>query len=464
MVADLVAAAESSLLVALVTLVERIPVPPPTARRGRPVVYPDRLFLKALGIMVVRRLPRVGTLLAVLDEPTPEMRRLWALLSEGGRFPVRRTWERRLRAVPDALPAQIGCLGRHLVAALDPWAAAGRAAALDSTPLRARGGGWHRKHRLAGVVPHSSIDTEAGWTRSGWHGWVYGWKLHLVVTAAAVWIPLAAELTPANTADNVLAPALLPELPPDLRFLLADVAYDDPALRAAGAQAGLTPKLSPAQRHRVPGLLARGAEAFGFAGQVRTTKRIAPVLAVAFGVRYHPAHVSRLVRAWGWSVHLPARVRTYAPRGRTPVLRVPLTRDHLSVISAITPAGKLYLHVRERSLRGPDVVRFLRHLLDWLPGKLLVIWDGSPIHRARVVKAFLAAGAAARLQPEQLPAYAPDTSPDEGVWNHLKHVELANRCCRDLRHLRSVPRRAVLRLRQKPHLVRACIRQAGYEL
>ncbi len=101
---------------------------------------------------------------------------------------------------------------------------------------------------------------------------------------------------------------------------------------------------------------------------------------------------------------LPARVRTYAPRGQTPVLRVPLTRDHLSVISAITPEGKLYLHVRERALGGADVVRFLRHLLDFVPGRLLVIWDGSPIHRARTVKAFLAAGAAARLRLEQLPA------------------------------------------------------------
>jgi hypothetical protein len=61
--------------------------------------------------------------------------------------------------------------------------------------LRARGGVWHKKDRDAGVVPHTSIDTEAHWTKSGWHGWVYGWKLHLVVSVAAVWISLAAELT-----------------------------------------------------------------------------------------------------------------------------------------------------------------------------------------------------------------------------------------------------------------------------
>jgi len=240
MVADLLG--EPSLVVALVRLFDGLPLAPPRRRgRGRPAVYPDRLFLKALVVMVVKRLPKVGTLLSVLEEPTPEMRRLRALLSEGGRFPCRRTWERRLRAVPDALPAQIGCLGRHLVTVLDPWAAAaGRAAAVDSTALRARGGEWHRTHRLAGVVPHTSIDTEAGWTRSGWHGWVYGWKLHLAVTAAAVWIPLAAEVTPANVADNELAPALLPELPPALRFLLADVAYADPALHRACAAADLT--------------------------------------------------------------------------------------------------------------------------------------------------------------------------------------------------------------------------------
>jgi hypothetical protein len=86
-------------------------------------------------------------------------------------------------------------------------------------------------------VPHSSIDTEAHWTKSGWHGWVYGGKLHRVVTVAAVWIPLAAEVTPANAADNESAPRRLPELPPIRRFLLGDTSYDDPALRAACDQA-----------------------------------------------------------------------------------------------------------------------------------------------------------------------------------------------------------------------------------
>jgi hypothetical protein len=64
----------------------------------------------------------------------------------------------------------ISCLGRLLVARLQPWTTQGRAAAIDSTPLRANGGVWHKKHQLAGEVPHSSIATQAAWSKSGYQG------------------------------------------------------------------------------------------------------------------------------------------------------------------------------------------------------------------------------------------------------------------------------------------------------
>ena len=231
-----------SLLVTLVRLVDRLPMPPPPARRGRgrPRLYPDRLFLKALVIMIVRHLHKVHELLAVLEQPTAEMAALRAALTRDGRFPCRRTFDRRLAGMPEVLPAQIGCLGRHLVALLQPWAHCGRAVALDSTALRALGGVWHKKDREAGIVPHTAIDTEAHWTKSGWHGWVYGWKLHLAVTVAAVWIPLAARLTPANAADNEVAPALLHELPGDARFILGDSSYRAPNLQEYCDRSGRT--------------------------------------------------------------------------------------------------------------------------------------------------------------------------------------------------------------------------------
>ena len=73
--------------------------------------------------------------------------------------------------------------------------------------------------------------------------------------------------------------------------------------------------------------------------------------------------------------------------------------------------------VQESSYKGPDVVSFLRHLLRHIPGKLLVLWDRAPIHCSKVVKKFLAQGAAKRIHLEQLPAYAPGLNPDEGIWN-----------------------------------------------
>ncbi len=166
---------QDCLLVLLLGLVDRMPMPAPPHKRGRgrPRTYTERLFLKALLIMIVRRRHKVHELLAVLEQPTPAMRRVRALLSERGRYPTRRTFERRLAALPEALPAQIGCLGRHLVALVKPWQHCGRAVAMDSTPLRAKDGAlWHKKDKEAGVVPHSRIDTQAGWTKSGWHGWV----------------------------------------------------------------------------------------------------------------------------------------------------------------------------------------------------------------------------------------------------------------------------------------------------
>jgi transposase len=280
------------------------------------------------------------------------------------------------------------------------------------------------------------------------------------------------------------------------------------ALRARPAPGG-SPRLTDEQRQQLPSLLRRGAEAFGFVGDLWTTKRIAIVIKRTFGVHYHPAHISRLMRALGWTVQqpqeqpanattrplqgggtragrrskktisegrtlvrvdeagfylLPAVVRTYAPCGETPILRSPLSYDHLSVISAITAQGRLLVQMQEQAYTGETVVGFLKHLLRHIEGKSLVIWDGAPIHRSCRVKAFLSSGAAARLHLEQLPAYAPDLNPDEGIWRYLKRVELRNVCCASVAELRHELRLAIARLRHKLSVISGCIAHAGYHL
>jgi transposase len=275
--------------------------------------------------------------------------------------------------------------------------------------------------------------------------------------------------------------------------------------------AGSPPKLTPAQLRRIPEFLGYGAEAYGFRGEVWTCARIAQVIQMEFGVSYHKDHVSRLMKGLGWTPQipdtpaiqrddvaiehwrvevwpelrrkaarerrtlvfvdesgfylLPGVVKTYGPKGKTPIIDKKLTRDHLSVMAGATPAGKLYTLVRPESLSSEHSVVFLQHLLCQTGKRLLVVWDGSPIHRWGAIREYLSGGGAKRVHLESLPGYAPDLSPwDKGGWHHLKHVEMRNLSCMDLEELHLELHLAIGRLRQKPHLIQRFFAAAGLRL
>lgn len=291
---------------------------------------------------------------------------------------------------------------------------------------------------------------------------------------------------------------------------LARVREGGPEALLAHPAPGRPPKLSDAQKRLIPEFLWHGAEAYGFRGEVWTRARIARVIEEEFGVRYHKGHVGRLLQELHWTPQVPIRraiqrdedairrwrvevwpdlqqrarrerrvlvfedesgfyllpgvVRTYAPEAQTPVLHEKQTRDHLSVMGGMTPAGKVYMLARQESLNGLHSIEFLVHLLRVAGKRLLVIWDGSPIHRRAAVKEFVTA-THGKVWLEALPGYAPDLNPwDEGGWHHLKNVEMRNLVCHDLEELHQEFYLAVGRLRQKPQLVQACFAQAGLSL
>ena len=106
------------------------------------------------------------------------------------------------------------------------------------------------------------------------------------------------------------------------------------------------------------------------------------------------------------------------------------------------------------TIRAPQVVNFLGHLLHHLPGKLLVVWDGLPAHRARLVSEFIRLQRG-RLAIEWLPGYAPELNPVEYIWGYWKNHELPNFCPRDFAQLSNHARRALARMRRRPALVMA---------
>ena len=190
------------------------------------------------------------------------------------------------------------------------------------------------------------------------------------------------------------------------------------ALRAHPS-AGHPPKLTTDQLRSIPEFLSYGAEAYGFRGELWTCPRIAQMIQMEFGVSYHKDHVSRLMKELGWTPQvpntraiqrdevaikrwrlenwpelrrkaaherrtlvfidesgfylLPGTVRTYGPKGHTPVIDKVLTRDHLSVMAGFTPDGKVYTLVRPESLTSMHSVTFLEHVLRQVGRRLLVV-------------------------------------------------------------------------------------------
>jgi transposase len=107
------------------------------------------------------------------------------------------------------------------------------------------------------------------------------------------------------------------------------------------------------------------------------------------------------------------------------------------------------------------MIEFLLHLGRVTSERLLVIWDGAPIHRRAEVNEFVSETRGG-VWLEALPGYAPDLNPwDEGGWHYLKDVEMRNLVCRDLDELLQEFHLAVGRLRQKPEVIRAFFAQAG---
>jgi transposase len=122
-----------------------------------------------------------------------------------------------------------------------------------------------------------------------------------------------------------------------------------------------------------------------------------------------------------------------------------------------------YFRLYPGAIHATEVIDFLGHLLRHLPGKLLVVWDGLPQHRARLVTEFIRAQRG-RLAIERLPAYAPELNPVEYIWGYWKHHELPNFCPRDFGQLGYQARRALRRMRRRPRLVRSFWRQANLSL
>lgn len=117
--------------------------------------------------------------------------------------------------------------------------------------------------------------------------------------------------------------------------------------------------------------------------------------------------------------------KTWAPKGETPVLRHNFGHwDKVNLMSAVGTNGKLHFQLKlGESFCNADLVKFLKHLLRKVKGRLVVFIDGGGLHKGEALYVFLAKHAD-RIRVIPLPPYGFEYNPDEGVWGHLKNVEL----------------------------------------
>ena len=154
----------------------------------------------------------------------------------------------------------------------------------------------------------------------------------------------------------------------------------------------------------------------------------------------------------------PTRARTWAPRGQTPVLQETFNWKSLSVIGGLA-LWRFYFQMHPGSIKSLQVIQFLRHLRRHLPGKLLLLWDGAPIHRSVLVRDYIAS-TGGRIQAERLPAYAPELNPVEYMWGHLKNHEIANLLATHAWALSREATAALRRMRRRERIITACYYQA----
>jgi hypothetical protein len=236
---------------ALLKIVEQVKEyyvePPPHRHRGRPRTFSGLAFLLLAVVGVVLRTFKPQELVTLLTKDLTLRRGLGF-----ERVPHRRTIERRLDATLPEAEAQVQALGHQILAEVEPGPDAPQASAIDGRMYQAQGPRWHRRDRAHSRVPAGlrNVDRESAWSKSGYRGWVQGYRLVLQGLVFPTPVPLFARWCSNSIGEStVLEQALAAKQLPVTELLLGDSTFGGADLVATYAQQGgwlLTPQQLPA--------------------------------------------------------------------------------------------------------------------------------------------------------------------------------------------------------------------------
>lgn len=148
---------------------------------------------------------------------------------------------------------------------------------------------------------------------------------------------------------------------------------------------------------------------------------------------------------------------TWAPRGQTPVVEVTGRRFSLNMISAVSPQGEFRFMLHDGSVTATVFREFLKRLMIGADKPVFVIVDGHPIHKAKLVRAYVDS-LKGQLKLFYLPPYSPQLNPDEQVWAHVKR-QVSKRLVQDKDEMKRLALGALRRIQRLPNLVKSFFRQ-----
>lgn len=275
---------------------------------------------------------------------------------------------------------------------------------------------------------------------------------------------------------------------------------------------GYQRRLSNEQLAELPKHLEKGSEFYEFTGSYWTHERVKYVIYKEFGVNYEVRQVGRILDLIGWTRQKPQKkeakqdlkkvekwvneelpalkkkaieedyeiyyhdestlqlcanvIKTYSPRGKTPILTFNDTKgyQYVCIASSISVEGKLFYQIRDNSFKGSGIIEYLKCLLASTNSKILLIWDNATWHSSQEVKDFLNTELGQRLWVANTPPYSPEFNPDELVWANLKRVQIPNQVAKNVKELKKIAQKGMDEIQKSEKLVKSFFNKKNFYL